>query len=148
MLRLEGMEEALPRDLVVKQLYPVSIAWEPPFTMMVDLVGHGDPQVPLYPPSPPTTLQVPSCVTGDAMGQKLTLLQLKQQNCSCYMAYMTDKQQHGDDVLLKRRCAMLAGWGRCCCRTDCMGNLATLHGADKRPHCGSCARRLAGRTRC
>lgn len=41
----EGMEEILPRDLAGKQLYPVSITWEPPFSMMVDLVGHGDPQV-------------------------------------------------------------------------------------------------------
>ena len=42
---LEGMEEALPRDLAARQLYPVSICWDPPFTMLVDLVGHGDPQV-------------------------------------------------------------------------------------------------------
>ncbi len=30
-------------------LFPVSIEWEPPFTMLVDLVGHGDHQVPPYP---------------------------------------------------------------------------------------------------
>ena len=43
---LEGMEEALPHDLAARQLYPISIGWDPPFTMLVDLVGHGDPQVP------------------------------------------------------------------------------------------------------
>lgn len=26
-------------------LFPVSIEWEPPFTMLVDLIGHGDHQV-------------------------------------------------------------------------------------------------------
>ena len=26
-------------------LYPVSMEWDPPFTMMVDLIGHGDLQV-------------------------------------------------------------------------------------------------------
>ncbi len=30
-------------------LFPVSIEWEPPFTMLVDLVGHGDHQVLSYP---------------------------------------------------------------------------------------------------
>ena len=39
------MEAALPRDSARHQLYPVSVAWAPPFTMLVDLVGHGDPQV-------------------------------------------------------------------------------------------------------
>lgn len=26
-------------------LFPVSIEWEPPFTMLVDLIGHGDHMV-------------------------------------------------------------------------------------------------------
>ena len=26
-------------------LFPVSVEWEPPFSMLVDLVGHGDHQV-------------------------------------------------------------------------------------------------------
>lgn len=43
------MEAALPRDSSLHQLYPVSISWTPPYTMMVDLVGHGDPQVSLGP---------------------------------------------------------------------------------------------------
>ena len=29
-------------------LFPVSIEWEPPFSMLVDLVGHGDHQVVLF----------------------------------------------------------------------------------------------------
>ena len=28
-----------------RELYPVSLVWQPPFTMLVDLVGHGDLQV-------------------------------------------------------------------------------------------------------
>ena len=40
------MEKVLPRDLAAKQLYPVDINWHPHFTMLVDLVGHGDAQVP------------------------------------------------------------------------------------------------------
>jgi hypothetical protein len=39
------MEVSLPYDLRAKQLYPVSVVWQPPFTMLVDLVGHGDAQV-------------------------------------------------------------------------------------------------------
>jgi hypothetical protein len=39
------MEASLPYDLRAKQLYPVSLVWHPPFTMLVDLVGHGDTQV-------------------------------------------------------------------------------------------------------
>ncbi len=38
------MEAALPFDRQAKQLYPVSITWQPPFTMLVDLKGHGDLQ--------------------------------------------------------------------------------------------------------
>lgn len=26
-------------------LFPVSVEWEPPFTMLVDLIGHGDHMV-------------------------------------------------------------------------------------------------------
>ena len=39
------MEPSLPHDLQRRQLYPVSLVWQPAFTMLVDLVGHGDPQV-------------------------------------------------------------------------------------------------------
>lgn len=39
------MESALPFDRQSKQLYPVSITWQPPFTMLLDLKGHGDLQV-------------------------------------------------------------------------------------------------------
>lgn len=38
-------EPSLPYDLRAKQLYPVSMVWQPPFTMLLDLVGHGDVQV-------------------------------------------------------------------------------------------------------
>ena len=38
------MEPALPFDKQAKQLYPVSITWQPPFSMLVDLKGHGDLQ--------------------------------------------------------------------------------------------------------
>ena len=38
------MESALPFDRQAKQLYPVSITWQPPFTMLLDLKGHGDLQ--------------------------------------------------------------------------------------------------------
>ena len=41
------MEEALPNDVKGPRLYPVSILWEPPFTMLVHLVGHGSLQVSL-----------------------------------------------------------------------------------------------------
>ena len=37
----------LPFDRSDTQLYPVSVTWAPPFTMMVDLIGRGDLQVPL-----------------------------------------------------------------------------------------------------
>jgi hypothetical protein len=40
-----AMEPSLPHDAAARQLYPVSLVWQPPFTMLVDLVGHGDPQV-------------------------------------------------------------------------------------------------------
>lgn len=36
------MEEALPFDSKEKVQYPVSVAWQPPFTIMVDLVGRGE----------------------------------------------------------------------------------------------------------
>lgn len=39
------MEMSLPRDRLTPQLYPVSMVWQPPFTQLVDLVGHGDMQV-------------------------------------------------------------------------------------------------------
>lgn len=42
------MEPALPFDRQAKQLYPVSITWQPPFTMLLDLKGHGDLQARLY----------------------------------------------------------------------------------------------------
>ncbi len=38
------MESALPFDRQAKQLYPVSITWQPPFTMLLDLKGHGNLQ--------------------------------------------------------------------------------------------------------
>ena len=41
----QSMEEALPNDVKGPRLYPVSILWEPPFTMLVHLVGHGSLQV-------------------------------------------------------------------------------------------------------
>ncbi|CAK0732485.1 hypothetical protein CVIRNUC_000137 [Coccomyxa viridis] len=37
-------EQELPFDRSDKQLYPVSVTWQPPFTMMVDLIGAGDLQ--------------------------------------------------------------------------------------------------------
>ena len=40
------MEEALPFDSKQKVLYPVSVQWLPPFTIMTDLVDHGELQVP------------------------------------------------------------------------------------------------------
>ena len=40
-------EEELPFDRSDTQLYPVSVSWQPPFTMLVDLNGQGDLQVPL-----------------------------------------------------------------------------------------------------
>ena len=45
----QSMEEALPNDVKGPRLYPVSILWEPPFTMLVHLVGHGSLQVSLSP---------------------------------------------------------------------------------------------------
>ena len=39
------MEASLPRDWQSAQLYPVSMVWQPPFTQLVDLIGHGDMQV-------------------------------------------------------------------------------------------------------
>lgn len=36
------MEEALPFDRREKVLYPVSVSWQPAFTVMVDLVGQGE----------------------------------------------------------------------------------------------------------
>ena len=36
------MEAALPFDSAKKVLYPVSVSWQPAFTVMVDLVGHGE----------------------------------------------------------------------------------------------------------
>ncbi len=41
----QPMEASLPRDRQSAQLYPVSMVWQPPFTQLVDLVGHGDMQV-------------------------------------------------------------------------------------------------------
>lgn len=41
-MRTEAM---LPFERSDKQMYPVSITWQPPFTMLVDLVGQGDAQV-------------------------------------------------------------------------------------------------------
>jgi len=38
------MESALPFDRQAKQLFPVSITWQPPFTMLLDLKGRGDLQ--------------------------------------------------------------------------------------------------------
>ena len=38
-------EELLPFERSDKQRYPISVTWQPPFTMMVDLVGRGDLQV-------------------------------------------------------------------------------------------------------
>ena len=38
-------EEELPFDRSDAQLYPVSIPWQPPFTMLVNLIGQGDLQV-------------------------------------------------------------------------------------------------------
>lgn len=49
------MEPALPFDRQAKQLYPVSITWQPPFTMLVDLKGHGDLQA-----WPPASRRLPS----------------------------------------------------------------------------------------
>ena len=43
------MEESLPFDRVENVLYPVSVWWQPAFTVMVDLIGHGELQV-LPPP--------------------------------------------------------------------------------------------------
>ncbi|CAL8471301.1 g10843 [Coccomyxa elongata] len=40
----QPMEMSLPRDRLTPQLYPVSMVWQPPFTQLVDLVGHGDMQ--------------------------------------------------------------------------------------------------------
>ena len=40
-------EEDLPFDRSDTQLYPVSIPWRPPFTMLVNLMGQGDLQVTL-----------------------------------------------------------------------------------------------------
>lgn len=45
-------EQELPFDRSDKQLYPVSVTWQPPFTMMVDLIGAGDLQVVFHPQSP------------------------------------------------------------------------------------------------
>ena len=45
-------EQELPFDRSDKQLYPVSVTWQPPFTMMVDLIGAGDLQVFFHPQSP------------------------------------------------------------------------------------------------
>ena len=42
-------EQELPFDRSDKQLYPVSVTWQPPFTMMVDLIGAGDLQVSTHP---------------------------------------------------------------------------------------------------
>ncbi len=46
--KVQPMEPALPRDRLAPQLYPVSMVWQPPFTQLVDLIGHGDLQVLLY----------------------------------------------------------------------------------------------------
>lgn len=35
----------LPFDRTDQQRYPISVAWQPPFTMLVDLIGRGDVQV-------------------------------------------------------------------------------------------------------
>ena len=45
-------EQELPFDRSDKQLFPVSVTWQPPFTMMVDLIGSGDLQVSLNSLSP------------------------------------------------------------------------------------------------
>ena len=51
---LSGMLRSVPAKVVDKPswqaphqtgLFPVSVEWEPPFTMLVDLIGHGDHQV-------------------------------------------------------------------------------------------------------
>jgi hypothetical protein len=39
----QGGEEGLARRAAA-ELYPVSVSWEPPFTMLVDLAGAGDVQ--------------------------------------------------------------------------------------------------------
>lgn len=39
-------EEDLPFDRSDAQLYPVSIPWQPPFNMLLHLMGQGDLQVP------------------------------------------------------------------------------------------------------
>ena len=38
-------EEMLPFERSDEQLYPISVTWQPPFTMLVDLIGRGDVQV-------------------------------------------------------------------------------------------------------
>lgn len=43
--KVQPMEPALPRDRLAAQLYPVSMVWQPPFTQLVDLIGHGNLQV-------------------------------------------------------------------------------------------------------
>ena len=56
------MESALPFDRQAKQLYPVSITWQPPFTMLLDLKGHGDLQACLR-------AQPASCMTADCRAE-------------------------------------------------------------------------------
>ncbi len=38
-------EELLPFERSDKQRYPLSVTWQPPFTMIVDLIGRGNVQV-------------------------------------------------------------------------------------------------------
>ena len=51
-----AMEEALPFDSKEVMLYPVSMLWQPPFTVMVDLWGRGELQVSWWCPLPPCSL--------------------------------------------------------------------------------------------
>jgi hypothetical protein len=75
----EEMEDALPHEVRGGgRLYPVDIQWKPGFTMLVNLVGHGDPQVTLSlcfflpPVSVPVTFV--SHMTPDASPQNPALL--------------------------------------------------------------------------
>ena len=85
-------EQELPFDRSDKQLYPVSVTWQPPFTMMVDLIGAGDLQVVFHLQSPnphPTWLRL--CVSHWTCMAKPTC---RQEPPSEWLTAATPSQHH------------------------------------------------------
>ena len=147
------MEKALPNDAKGARLYPVSIMWEPPFTMMVHLTGHGSRQVRRLPLSHAIVRRL--CSDASKPARSLSALALLPNrprilwaDLCCQAAATPPAASPAGCSPLPLRPEALSGCSgrlRCVRRADPLWGMAALWERYARPHSGGRPHRLLGR---